>query len=142
MARIDRARLEAADFPFVTEIQTRYADLDPNGHVNNAAAAVILQEARGRFQHATGVKELMNRYRYIVAGLAIEFAAEMFFPEPVEVRTGVLHIGRTSFTVGQIAHQRGRTTLYAETTAVLADENGPTPMSDAVRAAYGRFLLS
>ena len=38
MARLDRARLDAARFACSIELPTRYADLDPQRHVSNAAA--------------------------------------------------------------------------------------------------------
>lgn len=141
MARLDRQRLDAADFRISTEVQTRYVDLDTQGHVNNAAAAVFLQEARGRFDHALGVDLLGAGLRPIIAALSIEYAAEMSFPEPIEVLTGVLHLGRSSLTLGHVARQGGRTTLYAETVLVLTDAQGPIPMPDAVRAAYQRARI-
>ena len=46
MARIDRAALDNANFPAAVTIPTRFADLDLQGHVNNAAVPVILQETK------------------------------------------------------------------------------------------------
>jgi hypothetical protein len=45
-SRIDRARLDAIDFPVKVEVPLRFDDLDRQGQVNNAAAGVILQERR------------------------------------------------------------------------------------------------
>jgi acyl-CoA thioester hydrolase len=137
MRRLDRQRLDAAEFPVVTEIPIRYDDLDSLNHVNNAAAAVLLQEARGQFGHSAGLHELMGRdLRTIVAALAIEFSDEMLFPGVVVIRTGVLDIGRTSLLVGQRGQQDARTTLYAETVLVMSDDDGPTPIPPPIRAAF------
>jgi acyl-CoA thioester hydrolase len=141
MSRIDRARLEKARFPVVTDIPTRWQDLDNLGHVNNAAVAVILQEARSHFVHAGRVAEFRGGLRTLVAALAIEYVAEMHFPGAIEIRTGVLRIGRTSLVLGQVGRQGDRTTLYAETVMVQADDGGPTPFPADVRAAYEALLV-
>jgi len=43
-SRIDRQHFDAIDFPIRVEVPIRFDDLDVPGHVNNAAAAAILQE--------------------------------------------------------------------------------------------------
>lgn len=141
MARLDRARLDAADFPVTCEVATRYTDLDPQGHVNNSAVAVILQEARGKMEEAAGTLEYFREHKSVVVSLSIEYAAELFFPDPVVVSTGVLHLGRTSLTMGQVARQRGRTAAYAEIVLVFADENGPKPIPEEMRAGYERMRI-
>jgi len=139
MARLDRARLDAACFSCSIELPTRYADLDPQRHVNNSAATVLLQEAGIQFDFTAGV--ILDLYRFVTASLWVEYADEMFFPEQVTVSTGILEFGRSSFTLGQIARQRGRPTLYAETVMVVADASGPAPMPPDMRARYEPFLL-
>ena len=77
----------------------------------------------------------------MAAGLTVEFAGEMHHPEPVEVLTGVLAIGRTSFTLGQVIRQSGRTTAYSEATMVFADTNGPAQIPAMIRARLEDCLL-
>jgi acyl-CoA thioester hydrolase len=141
MARIDRARLDAATFPVTMAVPTRYADIDIQGHVNNVAAAVILQEARVQFNTTAGLKMELGGLRVMVAAIAIEYAGEMHHPDPVEVGTAIVAMGRTSLTIAQVARQNGRTALYAETVLVLADADGPAPIPAGLREAYGRLML-
>ena len=141
MARLDRARMDAAAFPVTCNVATRYTDLDPQGHVNNASVAVLLQEARGKMEEAAGTLEFFREHRSVVASLSIEYTAELFFPDPVEVSTGVLHLGRSSVTMGQVARQRGRTAAYAEIVLVFADENGPKPIPERMRESYERMRI-
>ncbi|GLR68242.1 thioesterase [Acidocella aquatica] len=142
MARIDRPRLDAATFPIVIDIQTRYDDIDMQGHVNNAAAIVILQEARAKFNVTAGLGLLLGDVRAMVAALNVEYAAQMHYPEPVQVHIGVLSLGRTSFTITQVARQNGRSALYAEVVMVIADANGPTALPTEIREAFQRLCLS
>jgi acyl-CoA thioester hydrolase len=140
MARLDRRRLETAKFPVVTQVPLRYGDLDIQGHVNNAAAAVILQEARGDFWRTTREEEMLGDFRMIVAALNIEYAGEMYFPGTLEVRSGIVELGRTSVVIGQIVRQNGHPTVYAETVLVMTDANGPTPVPQKLRTLYEGFL--
>jgi acyl-CoA thioester hydrolase len=134
LARIDRISLDKAHFPVTVSISTRFADLDFQGHVNNAAVPVILQEARVDFNKAIDLAGQLHGLRMMVAGITIEYAAELRHPEQIEIGTGVSKIGRTSFTIQQTARQNGRTVIYAETTLVVADENGAVPLADALRS--------
>jgi acyl-CoA thioester hydrolase len=141
MARIDRKRLDAARFAVSLDVPTRFDDVDMQGHVNNAAAVVILQEARANFNLAAGLRDHLGGLRTMVAALAVEYAGETYHPGIVTVSTGVLAVGRTSFTLGQVARQNGRSTLYAQAVMVIADAKGAVPIPDVLRAAYGRFLI-
>ncbi|WP_162527117.1 acyl-CoA thioesterase [Sphingomonas solaris] len=142
MARIDRQRLAAAPLPVVVEIPTRFDDLDTQGHVNNAAATVILQEGRVLFNRAAGLPAMMGRLRTMVASLTIEYVAEMHHPDPVEIGSGILAIGRTSFTIGQCARQNGTPAIFAQAVMVVADETGPVPIPDDLRAAFERLSIA
>jgi acyl-CoA thioester hydrolase len=141
LARIDRQRLDGAAFPTTITVPTRFTDIDLLGHVNNAAAAIILQEGRGGLNRLAGLGELREGLRPVVAALTIEYVGEMYHPEPIEIETGVLSVGRTSVVVGQRARQAGRITLYAETVLVLTGDEGPTPLPEALRTAYQRIMI-
>lgn len=141
MARIDRSRLDGAAFPTSMTVATRFSDIDVLGHVNNAAAAVLLQEARAGLNRQAGYSEVREGLRPVVASLTIEYAGEMHHPAPVEIETGVLSVGRTSLVVGQIGRQHGLVTLYAETVLVMTDGKRPTPIPDSLRAAYERVMI-
>lgn len=122
-------------------VQTRLADLDMNKHVNNAAASVILQEARARFHAQCGMHGALDGLRVLVAGLTIEFAAEMHHPDPIEVHTGVLSVGRSAFTLGQVARQAGCDAIFAEVTMVVADGSGPTAIPEGLRQSLEALLI-
>lgn len=135
MPRIDRSKLDGAQFPVVEEVPTRFSDLDMQGHVNNASAVVILQEGRVKFNRASGLPSAVGDLRAMVVGLTVEYAAEMHHPDPIEVHSGVLSVGRSSFVVGQVLRQRGRTTVYAEFAMVMANAEGAAPLPDHFRTA-------
>jgi acyl-CoA thioester hydrolase len=141
MARIDRAALDKGNFPASVTIPTRFADLDFQGHVNNAAIPVILQEARVDFNKALDMRGHLGSLRPMVAGITIEYAAELTHPGEIEISTGISKIGRTSFTLQQVARQNGLTAIYAETTLVIADGIGTAPLPDGLRRSLETLLL-
>lgn len=141
MARIDRVALDTAVFPVTVLIQSRFAYLDFQGHINNAAIPVILQEARVDFNKAIGLPLMTEGLRMLVAGTTIEYAAELVHPGEIEIGTGVSRIGRTSFTIQQTARQNGRIAIYAEASMVMAGRNGAAPIPESLRSILGRFVF-
>ena len=141
MDRIDRKRFDATRFPVRFEIATRFDDIDMLGHVNNAAAVVILQEARAAFNRTAGMAALRGALRPLVAAIHVEYAGEMHHPGLITVESGVLSVGRSSYTLAQVARMDGKTRLYAEAVMVFADADGPAAMPPALRAAYGGLML-
>jgi acyl-CoA thioester hydrolase len=135
MARIDRARFESGLFPHRYAVATRYSDMDSLGHVNNVAAAEILQEARHRFILAADFMAYAERGpQLVVASSLIEYAADMMTPLPIEVSTGLLEMGRTSFRLAHVGRQADRIGVYAEIVQVVRDSQGPVPIPDEWRA--------
>jgi acyl-CoA thioester hydrolase len=141
LARIDRATLDHVVFPVTVTIPTRFADLDVQGHVNNAAVPVILQESRVEFNKAADFRGHLTGLRPMVVGISIEYAAELTHPGEIEILTGVSKIGRTSFSIQQVARQNGRTAIYAETTMVIADAGGPVALPDGLKRNLETLLL-
>ena len=128
MARIDRAALDKAIFPASVAIPTRFADLDLQGHVNNAAVPIILQEARVDFNKVLDMRGQLGSLRPMVAGITIEYAAELTHPGEIEILTGISKIGRTSFTLQQVARQNGRSSPAATAASLRRRPSSSTPV--------------
>lgn len=141
MHRLDRALLKAANLAHQVEITIRFDDIDVQGHVNNAAGVVLLQEARVAFNDMVGATSMKGLRRPIVAALHVEYAEEIHYPGSVTVCTGVLRIGRSSVVLGQVASRDGRPCLYGTSALVFVDTAGPVPVGEELRAAYHRFLI-
>ena len=134
--RLDRARLEAATYPDVITVPLRFDDLDINWHVNNAAAVILLQEARARFHTNLSLPKLGEGYRSVIAALSVEYAAEITYPQDIEISTGILRIGTSSFTFAQLIRQNGVTCIYSTCTAVVSKSQGPAPLPESWRKTH------
>ena len=141
MAKPDSQLLNAARYPFVHEISTRFADMDPNNHLNNVALAAMFEDGRVRFNHGSGFREGMVGHRAMVASTEIAYLAEGHFPVPITVHCGVEALGRSSWTVVQILIQQGKLVAFARSTLVCIRDDRPAPLPDAFRATLEQWIL-
>ncbi|WP_088310464.1 acyl-CoA thioesterase [Novosphingobium sp. B 225] len=141
MAKPDPALLSAGRYPFVHEISTRFADMDPNNHLNNVALAAMFEDGRVRFNHGSGFREGMVGHRAMVASTEIAYLAEGHFPLPITVHCGVEALGRSSWTVVQMLIQQGKPIAFARSTLVCIRDDRPAPLPDAFRATLEQWVL-
>lgn len=142
MARPDPLLLNAARYPFRHAISTRFADMDPNNHLNNVALAAMFEDGRVRFNQGSGFKEGMVGHRAMVASTEIAYLAEGHFPLPIEVICAVEAMGRTSWTVVQLLMQEGGTIAFARSTLVCIRDDRPAPLPDLFRQTLGTWMLA
>jgi acyl-CoA thioester hydrolase len=92
---------ERASYRIWTHDKLRYNDTDRQGHVNNAVFATFCETGRVAFLYDKSLALAAPGCNFVVARLAIDFRAELYFPGMVDIGTRVLKIGRSSFVVGQ-----------------------------------------
>ena len=140
------------EFRHRTRIDVRFRDVDAFGHVNNAVFLSYVEQARirylaealGRPITLTDVAELP----LILAHLAIDYRAPIFFGQQVEVTTRVDWIGRTSFAMAHRLTAGDDGHLVADVSSVLVSYDysaaRPMPVPDDWRqrleTAEGRSL--
>lgn len=135
-------RLLLGSYPFKTRIEPRFGDMDALRHLNNVALAGIYEEGRLRFtasfnHHPVGEE----RGRPMLAEVTIRYLAEGHYPGVLTVGVGTLHIGRTSYRVGQALFQDGRCIGISDVVVVWTSEGRPAPIPDDFRAALGAALI-
>jgi acyl-CoA thioester hydrolase len=133
-------RLE--DFPYRLTDNVRFADLDPNQHVNNAVYAsyfetgrVTLMKDRDRGLTPAGLAWMMVR-------LDIHFRAELRWPGTIEIALGLVKFGRTSVTFDQAVFSQGSCVASAQAVNVLIDEatRKPTPLTEQIIQNFQPWL--
>ena len=109
-------------FRFSHPIEVRYADLDPQRHVNNATLFSYLEQARARYLEHLG---LWNRRDFdeigiIVAEAGATFKAPIDYTDEVIVEAGVTRLGTKSLEFNYLVRTgagrqlaTGRTVLVA-----------------------------
>jgi acyl-CoA thioester hydrolase len=116
-ARPRKPAPQLADFPHrVTDI-IRYADLDPQGHVNNAVFSTYFESGRVAMFRDPDLGIGVPDSTYVLVRQEIDFLHELRWPGDVEIGTALAEIGRSSFTVvqtifhGDVCAAAGRATL-------------------------------
>jgi acyl-CoA thioester hydrolase len=59
---------------------------------------------------------------FVIARLLIDFRAELLWPGSVNIGTGVVRVGRSSFTLAQGMFNDGRLVATTEATIVMVDK--------------------
>jgi len=140
--KTDPRRLLLSSYPWVAEMETRFADMDVNRHLNNVAFSRFFEEARIRFNWTLFAAEnRAERPRYLVAHVAIDYLGEGSYPEPVTLGYAVGSIGRTSFRAQKAMFQNDRCIALCDTVLVHRGDAGPAPLPDALRTRLEAFGL-
>ncbi|UZW55941.1 acyl-CoA thioesterase [Sphingobium sp. JS3065] len=129
MPKPESWRLDAAIYPVRGDFQTRFQDLDINGHINNVAFAALFES--GRVLLNREVRALTNRpsnERTMVAALEINYLGEGNFPDPVHIASGFGRLGGTSWTIFQAMFQNGRAIATCDTVIVCRTDEQVMPL--------------
>jgi acyl-CoA thioester hydrolase len=133
-------RLE--DFPYRLSDNVRFADLDPNGHVNNAVYATYFETGRVTLVKDPSYGLMPPGLGWIMVRIDIHFRAELHWPGQIELGLGVAKFGRTSVTFDQVVFSEGRCIASAQAVTVLIDEvnRRPTPLTPEIEANFQRWI--
>ncbi|CAM3722229.1 acyl-CoA thioesterase [Alicyclobacillus pomorum] len=117
----------------LSELRVRFGDTDMLGHVNNASYFTYMEEARCDFLQAVGMTDIP----LILASAKVDFRAQTYYPDVLEVETWVTRIGNTSFDVANRMRRQGTDTVVFEGVAVVVyfdyEAQKPAPVPDELR---------
>ena len=132
-------RLE--DFPYRLTDNVRFADLDPNQHVNNAVYATYFETGRVTLMKDRSFGLMPEGLAWIMVRLDIHFRAELKWPGTIEMGLGVSKFGRTSVTFDQVVFSEGRCVASSQSVSVLIDEisRRPVPLTDEIKKNFERW---
>lgn len=95
MADIDLT--QRAVFTHWVDLQVRYNDQDPLGHVNNVIYSAYLEQARCELIYRLAAPGRFPRLETVIVRFEIDYRAEIAYPGTVEVGTVLTRTGRSSF---------------------------------------------
>lgn len=127
-----------ADDAFACDLQVRFRDLDPMGHVNNAIYVTYLEQARAEYFEAV-IGESLRDVPTVLVTVTIDYRAEITLGDPVTVRLSVGDLGRSSIPMVYEIRAGGDLAATAETVQVVVDESGdsrsiPEEWRDRIRS--------
>ena len=131
-----------ADFPYRLTDNVRFADLDPNQHVNNAVYATYFETGRVTLMKDRSYGLTPEGLAWIMVRLDMHFRAELRWPGTIEMGLGLTKFGRTSVTFDQVVFSEGKCVASAQSVSVLIDEatRKPAPLTAEIVAAFQPWL--
>jgi acyl-CoA thioester hydrolase len=133
-------RLE--DFPYRLSDNVRFADLDPNQHVNNAVYATYFETGRVTLMKDRSYGLMPEGLGWIMVRIDIHFRAELHWPGKIELGLGVAKFGRTSVSFDQVVFSEGKCIASARAITVLIDEvtRKPVPLTPELKAKFAPWI--
>ena len=133
-------RLE--DFPYRLSDNVRFADLDPNQHVNNAVYATYFETGRVTLMKDRSYGLMPDGLGWIMVRIDIHFRAELHWPGKIELGLGVAKFGRTSVSFDQVVFSEGECVASARAITVLIDEvtRKPVPLTPELKAKFAPWI--
>jgi len=134
-----------AVYPYVVDENVRYRDCDLQAHVNNAVFATYFEIGRSaamRDAMSKGARRPKGTGGAVVRQI-INYHGQVRYPNVIQIGTGVLRIGRTSFAYASGVFCKGVCVASGEVTIVLTDrETGrPVAIPDDYRATVESLAL-
>ena len=131
-------------FRFSHPIEVRYADLDPQRHVNNAAIFTYFEQARAKYLEHLGLWAGgdFDDLGIIVAEASAAYKAPIAYGDRVEVDAAVTRLGTKSLVLEYLVHDPdGRIFATGRTVLVTYDyrRGVSIPIPDTWRARITEF---
>lgn len=131
---------DRSGYPHWTTDRIRFSDTDMAMHVNNVAFAAYAETGRLALMRGHIAPLCRPGERFIAASVTVNFLRETQYPGEVEIGTRVIRIGRTSITVGQGIFKDNVCVASATGAVVHLNADGPTPLTDIIRAEAEKWL--
>jgi acyl-CoA thioester hydrolase len=125
---------------FACTLPLRFADMDADGHVNNAEFYRYMEEARMRWVHSLGLATTPPAPIPVLAASACSFRAPLHYPGEVTVEIYLGKMGASSVRMHYVLLSGGALAAEGYGVSVWFDPQTQksTPLPDAVRRLAAR----
>ena len=111
--------IQKTDFKFFIDLDTRWADMDCIGHINNATFLTYIETARVKLIEKLGFFELP----IIMASIKIDYINQLKYPSIMHIGQKISRLGNSSFDIitGIYNKSSGKLITISTTTLVCYD---------------------
>ncbi len=106
---------------FSYTVMPGFSDTDALGHINNTRLPVWFENARDPIFKIFTPEYNLKAWPLILARITVDFQEQIYLDAEIEVKTTVMKIGNSSFTIRQQAWQNGQCVATGEATMVHFD---------------------
>jgi acyl-CoA thioester hydrolase len=131
------------DFPVRVTDNVRFADMDRQGHVNNAVYPTYFETGRVLRIYDPEHGFQVEGCTTVLARIEIDFLKELRWPGTVEIGTAIAEIRRSSYVFSQAIFSEGDCAARARSTMVLIDRatRKARPLPPELIERLNRILL-
>jgi acyl-CoA thioester hydrolase len=131
------------DFPVRVTENVRFADLDRQGHVNNAVYPTYFETGRVARIYHPELGFQVDGCTTVLARIEIDFLKELHWPGTIEIGTAIAEIRRSSYVFSQAIFSEGDCAARARSTMVLIDRatRKARPLPPELIERLNRILL-
>jgi acyl-CoA thioester hydrolase len=131
------------DFPVRVPDTIRFADMDRQGHVNNAIYPTYFETGRVGAIYDPDDGLQVEGCTTVLARIEIDFLKELRWPGTVEIGTAIAEIGRSSYVFAQAIFCEGACAARARSTMVVIDRatRKARPLPPGLVARLNRMRL-
>jgi Predicted thioesterase len=124
-------------------VTPKFGDIDGLGHVNNTVMPGWFEQARNPIYRYFNPEFKFDNWNLILARYEVDFVAQLYFDQDVEIRTYISKIGRSSFEVHQEAWQGEKLCTKGRTVLVHFDfnEQRSVAIPDDIRVTMAEHLM-
>ena len=130
---------------FKIKVTPRFGDTDALRHINNNVLGDWFELGRNDlFKFFTPDLQLTDEtWKLIMVRSETDYLKQIFFGCDVEIRTYILHIGNTSFTIGHEAWQNGELKSKGKNVVVHYDfiEQNKMPIPEDIKSKLAEHLV-
>ncbi len=133
------------DIRFFHPVTVRYGDLDPQGHVNNAAFITYLEHGRVSYLRQLGLWDGKSFFEigFILARIEMDYREPILLADLVEVGVRVPRLGNKSLDMVYLIREQGSERVFAEGKSVQVaydyQQKITIPLTDSWREIIGKF---
>jgi acyl-CoA thioester hydrolase len=131
------------DFQVRVTENVRFADLDRQGHVNNAVYPTYFETGRVARIYHPELGFQVEGCTTVLARIEIDFLKELHWPGTIEIGTGIAEVRRSSYVFSQAIFSEGDCAARARSTMVLIDRatRKARPLPDDLIERLNRILM-
>jgi len=131
------------DFPVHVTDNVRFADMDRQGHVNNAVYPTYFETGRVERIYDPDNGFQVEGCTTVLARIEIDFLKELRWPGTVEIGTAIAEIRRSSYVFSQAIFSDGACAARARSAMVLIDRatRKARPLPPELVERLNRILL-
>lgn len=109
---------------FKRTLSPRFAETDALGHLSNTTLPIWFEDAREPIFKIFNPELDTQTWNLILARIEVDFVRQIYYGTEVVIRSYIVNVGKSSFTVMQEAWQKGELAARGTATKVYFDYAG------------------